>query len=187
MRSADNHLASAPVPLAQVRSELDKIASSGPFQRSPQLQRFLRFIVEETLSGRGDKLKEYIIGTEVFGRPADYDPQLDSLVRVEAHRLRAALEQYYQQAGPGDGIRIELNKGSYVPSFHEKPDAQEAPPQNRVPRKTRYQLWVIGASAFLVAFLAGTWIYHRQRAHRELLASDATIAVLPFDNLSADN
>jgi hypothetical protein len=128
MSPARNHFAAESVPALRVRSELDKISNSESFQRSPQLQRFLRFIVEETLSGRGDGLKEYVIGTEAFGRPPDYDPQLDSPVRVEAHRLRAALEQYYQQAAPADGIRIELNKGSYVPFFRERPGSQELQP-----------------------------------------------------------
>lgn len=186
MNPADNQVPTASIPAARVRLELDRIANSEAFQRSPQLQRFLRFIVEETLSGRGERLKEYVIGTEVFGRPANYDPQLDSLVRVEAHRLRAVLEQYYSQPGADGNVRIELNKGSYVPAFREKAAAQETPLEERAPRRTRYRLWVMAASALTMVLLAGAWFYQRQRAHHELLPSDATIAVLPFDNLSPE-
>jgi TolB-like protein/tetratricopeptide (TPR) repeat protein len=187
MSPARNHFAAEPVPVLRVRSELDRIANSEAFQRSPQLQRFLRYIVEETLSGRGDRLKEYVIGTEVFGRPADYDPQLDSLVRVEAHRLRAALEQYYQQAGPGDSIRIELNKGSYVPFFREQLDSAELQPSHIAPQLKRYRwLAAIVAAGLVTAIAASAWLYHRQRSQRELLPIDARIAVLPFDNLSPE-
>lgn len=64
-----------PIPEAEVRAALERVVASEAFQRSPQLQRFLRFVVEEVWAGRSDRLKEYVVGTEVFGRPADYDPR----------------------------------------------------------------------------------------------------------------
>lgn len=102
----------------EIRSELEKVLASAELVHCPQLQRFLNFVVEEELAGRGNQLKEYVLGVGVFGRPADFDPRLDSLVRVEARRLRAALEKYYADKGHRDPIIIELQKGAYLPSFH---------------------------------------------------------------------
>ena len=85
-------------PADAVRAQLDRILASPGFVNADRLSRFLRFVVERTLAGEGDQLKEYLLGTEVFDRPSDYDPRLDSIVRVEARRLRAKLAEFY--AGP---------------------------------------------------------------------------------------
>jgi hypothetical protein len=108
----------------EIRTELEKVLASAELARCPQLQRFLHFVVEEELAGRGDQLKEYVLGVGVFGRPPDFDPRLDSLVRVEARRLRAALEKYYAQSGQSDPITIKLQKGAYLPSFHRALEAE---------------------------------------------------------------
>ena len=185
MPSADNHFGAASIPDDRVRAELEKVANSENFQRSPQLQRFLRFVVEETLSGRADRLKEYVIGTEVFGRPADYDPQLDSLVRVEAHRLRGALDQYYQHEDPCDGVRIELNKGSYIPVFRDVSVAEGLAAKAEPPRKGRRWAWLaIAAVVFVLSAVA--WHYRGSHASHSILPKEPTIAILPFDNLSSE-
>ncbi len=119
------------VPASQVRIELQKVQASAVFERAPQLQRFLHFLVEEELAGRGERLKEYVIGVEVFGRPATYDPRLDSLVRVEALRLRAALETYYGDEGHSDPSVIELPKGTYRPSFRRAAEPAHPPTAKR--------------------------------------------------------
>jgi len=106
------------ISAAEIRTELEKVLASAELVHCPQLQRFLNFVVEEELAGRGNQLKEYVLGVGVFGRPADFDPRLDSLVRVEARRLRAALQKYYADKGRRDPIIIELQKGAYLPSFH---------------------------------------------------------------------
>ncbi len=184
MPSADNFFGAAPIPDDRVRAELEKVANSENFQRSHQLQRFLRFVVEETLSGRGDRLKEYVIGTEVFGRPADYDPQLDSLVRVEAHRLRGALDQYYQHDDSCDGVRIELNKGSYIPVFRDLSAAEGLTAKAEPRRKAWQGAWLGIAAAVLV--LAVAWHYRGGRTAHSVLPKEPTIAILPFDNLSSE-
>jgi hypothetical protein len=79
--------------------------------------RFLHLVVDQTLSGHGDTLKEYVIGTEVFDKPATFDPRCDSIVRVEARRLRRKLQAYYRGEGCDDPVAIELQSGSYVPRF----------------------------------------------------------------------
>ena len=100
-----------------VREELAKVIVSPPFARGEKLCRFLRFVVEETLAGRVDTLKEYNIGVTVYERRPDYDTRSDSTVRVEAGRLRTKLIEYYAGPGAASPIRIELPKGSYVPRF----------------------------------------------------------------------
>jgi adenylate cyclase len=107
-----------------VRAQLDRIVNSGSFQHSQRRQRFLGFLVAETLAGRGDRLKGYTIAVEVFDRPASFDPVIDPLVRVEAGRLREKLRDYYDRDGAKDLIRIDLLKGTYAPhiEFRQKAD-----------------------------------------------------------------
>ena len=100
-----------------VRLELDRVLTSSTFTGSPRLSRFLRFVVERTLAGEGERLKEYVIGVEVFDRDGEYDPRVDSIVRVEAGRLRTKLEEYYQRAGAADPVIISIQRGGYAPDF----------------------------------------------------------------------
>lgn len=105
------------VPAAEIRAQLDLILRSRAFIQSHRIRRFLQFVVEESLLGQPHRLKEYLIGLEVFDRREAFDPRVDSIVRVEARRLRYKLEEYYRSEGREDGIRIVLRKGSYVPLF----------------------------------------------------------------------
>jgi adenylate cyclase len=91
-----------------IRRQLDRIANSTRFSGAGRMRRFLRFVVEEALAGRDDRLKEYVIGVEVFDRADDFDPRVDSLVRVEAGRLRARLDAYYRAEGAADGTLGDL-------------------------------------------------------------------------------
>jgi len=102
---------------ARVRQQLDRILASKAFRQVDRLQRFLSFIVDEALNGRGDNLKEFLIGAEVFGKEASFDPRMDPIVRVQARRLRARLARYYREEGQNDEILIELPKGGYTPLF----------------------------------------------------------------------
>ncbi|HEV2688784.1 MAG TPA: hypothetical protein VGV35_09525 [Bryobacteraceae bacterium] len=105
------------IPAADIKSELDLILRSRAFIQSHRIRRFLEFIVEESLLGQPHRLKEYVIGLEVFDRREVFDPRVDSIVRVEARRLRNKLEEYYGGEGREDSVRILLRKGSYVPIF----------------------------------------------------------------------
>jgi TolB-like protein len=121
--------ASVPQHTAEVvRRAVDKVASSALFADSQRMARFLRFAVEETLQGNGCRLKEIVIGVEVFDRGADYDPRLDPIVRVEARRLRAKLLAYYEGEGKDDDLVIEFPKGTYQPVFRARAAAAEEPP-----------------------------------------------------------
>src|SRR5215468_5332281 len=102
---------------AEVRAALERIVASPTFRASSQLAAFLRFVVEAALAGQSDRIKGYTIAVEALGRSADFDPQTDPIVRVEAGRLRRALERYYANGGASDPIAIELPRGGYAPAF----------------------------------------------------------------------
>src|SRR5258708_32094254 len=99
------------VPAAEVRACLDKILNSKTFINSKRLCKFLEFTVERTLAGKSNNLKEYALGRDVFERGDDYDPRTDSIVRVEAQRLRRKLKQYSEDAGREDRVVIRFRPG----------------------------------------------------------------------------
>jgi TolB-like protein len=100
--------------------QLARILQSSIFAQSERMNRFLRFIVEQTLGGNQGYLKEYVIGSEVYERKPPYHPSQDSIVRTEARRLRGKLKEYYEKEGKDDPIYIYLRPGRYVPVFHYK-------------------------------------------------------------------
>jgi tetratricopeptide (TPR) repeat protein/TolB-like protein len=104
---------------ATIRRELERVLASKTFRQVERLQRFLSYIVEETITGHGDQLKEYPVGVDVFGKPASFDPRMDPIVRVQARRLRMRLFDYYQSEGQADTLVIELPKGGYEPTFRK--------------------------------------------------------------------
>ena len=101
----------------EVRSELQRILKSSNFTASDRNRRFLEYIVEESLAGRAGRLKAYYIATSVFGRPDSFDPQIDPVVRMEAGRLRRALERFYLLEGRAGTLAIAMPKGGYMPEF----------------------------------------------------------------------
>ena len=109
-----------PTPEA-IRAALERILQSDDFRGSDKQRQFLSFVVKETLAGRALQLKGYTIAVAVYGRTETFDPQIDPIVRVEAGRLRRAVEHYYLTAGKTDPVRIKIPKGSYKPTFHGLP------------------------------------------------------------------
>jgi adenylate cyclase len=105
------------VPATVVAEQLARIVNSPKFISSPRLCRFLTHIVNRTIHGDLDSLKEFSIAVEVFDRNSEYDPNIDAIVRVEARRLRAKLKEYYEGFGRNDAVLIGLRPGSYVPIF----------------------------------------------------------------------
>ena len=119
--SRSGRSASPPVPAAEsFRAQLQKILASPRFARSECSSRMLRFLVEKTLQGEADEIKEYVLGVEVLGRGDSFDPQLDPIARVEAGRLRKKLDEYFLLEGRNDPIVIELPKGRHVPAFRKR-------------------------------------------------------------------
>ena len=124
----DRHeTAAEPAPSA-VREQLRRVLAQAPFDRSPVLSRFLAHVVEHALASGGPPLKEYTIGVEVFDRPGDFDPRVDTIVRVQARRLRNALARYYRNQGGNDPVRIDMPKGQYGIRATRKTADAEAPP-----------------------------------------------------------
>ena len=120
---------------AAVREQLERILASSHFAAAPGASRLLRFIVEESLAGRAQQLKEYTLARQVFERDASFDSKTDPAVRVEASRLRNRLEHYYLTVGRADPVLIELPRGAYVPAFHgPRRGATSAARASRSPR-----------------------------------------------------
>ena len=99
------------------RAEISAVLQSGIFLRAPNLESFFRYICERTLLGEAEQLKEYSVAVEALGRAPHFDPKKDSIVRVEAHRLRKRLSQYYAGSGAGHKVQITVPRGSYAPQF----------------------------------------------------------------------
>ena len=123
------------LPTPEVAAQLQRVLASAAFANAPTLSRFLRYVVEHSLAGNDRSLKEFTLGVEVFGRGADFDPRIDTIVRTHARRLRAKLDEYYRGIGCADPILIEVPKGHYVPVLARKglapdPAVQVAPPSS---------------------------------------------------------
>src|SRR5438045_4960092 len=127
-----------------VRRQLEQVLESAGFSRNERLSRFLRFVVEGHLDGKDHELKESVIAIEVFGRRPNFDSRVDPVVRTEAARLRARLNDYYIKEGKTDALVIELPKGGYVPLFREveKESQVIAPIPSGVPSRLGARYWV---------------------------------------------
>lgn len=136
-----------PLESAIVREELSRVLRSPGFAKSPRLSQFLTFIVETTLSGHPESIKESTIGVEVFERQAGYDPKAEPVVRVQARRLRERLQNYYS-AEPRSPVMIALPKGAYIPRFELRQPQLNVEPDHR--RRRLVSRWV-GAVTILVA------------------------------------
>jgi len=126
-RSVPDAGQAASVSEGQVREELSRVLACHEFRTSKRSQDFLRYVVENTLQGHGDMLKERTIGIEVFGRPTSYDPSDDATVRVKAGEVRKRLGLYYSDQGSRNPVRIELPSGTYIPEFHPAAGPAAAP------------------------------------------------------------
>jgi len=101
----------------QVRAQLERLLNSVEFARAARMRELLQFIVTQRLEGREERLTEYVIARDVFRRGGDFNPESDSIVRTEAARLRTRLEEYYQQSGRRDRVRVRIRRGDYLPVF----------------------------------------------------------------------
>src|SRR5438552_8151862 len=127
--ASDSAAGALPAPRPEaIQKHLEKVLLSSTLNRSKKLCQFLRFTVGEVLQGHGSELKEYAIAVSVFRRAREFDPGADPIVRVQARRLRAKLERYYQTEGLDESIRIEYPVGSYSPLFTNR-DTSTPPPQ----------------------------------------------------------
>ena len=118
---------------AAVETELKRILKSAHFTETTRLSRLLHYIVTESLEGRADALKGYTLGVDVFDRPASFDPSADTIVRVNANKLRSRLKLYYATDGADDPVRISVPKGQYAPLFEHLGIAKVAMTEIRPP------------------------------------------------------
>ncbi len=143
-----------------VRAELDAILADSLFTHSKRCQAFLRYVVERTLDGHADDLKERTVGVEALGRPASYDTSLDPVVRTTAAEVRKRLAQYYQQH-PSATIRLALPTGSYVPVIENHPaagaTAATAAGGSSV-GTSRLRYYLLGAIAVVAIAATGTYL-----------------------------
>jgi Putative Zn-dependent protease, contains TPR repeats len=175
----------------EIEEALRRILQSDPFLRSERLSRFLSYVVQMTLKGEQGNLKEYHLGVEVCGRKDGYDPRTDPVVRVEARRLRTALDLYYAHEGTRDNVRISLHKGGYVPSFsmngadHPDETAPEVPRTSFI-RRSQWQ-WYAAAlvGAFITAGAVGTYSLWK-RSHTRPAGDVSTIVLADFTNTTGE-
>jgi len=149
-----------------IEDQLSTVLASALFAHAERLGRFLKFVVDETLDGRADRLNQYVIAMDVFDRDEAFDPAIDAIVRVEAGRLRSKLIEYYADLGSNDPIRIELPKRSYGATFQAQSgsDTSQSIAEERLERET----------------------FSRDNVSRSTNLAEPTIAILPFVNMSPD-
>jgi Tol biopolymer transport system component len=191
-----------------IQAQLSRLLAHEYFARSQALSGFLRYTVEEYLQGRGETLKESLIGLEVLERGSDFDPRIDPIVRVQAGKLRKRLKEYYDTDGRSDPVVIEYPKGGYTPMFHDGPalaapetTPQPAPPAPASPdpvmatptaavKSTR--VWQVAAAIAVLAGLPGTayWFYRQPRPPpvelRDLARVTSDLGSSTFPAISAD-
>jgi len=130
-----------PIPPQFIREALERVLASRDFRNSERKSRFLKFVVQETLDGRADRIKAYTIAVDVFDRNSSFDPGSDPTVRIEAGRLRRCLERYYLAEGAADPIWLTIPKGGYVPQFimarEAVPSVPEAPENGDQPNSEK--------------------------------------------------
>lgn len=163
----------------QDRAELQAVLESALFVRSPTLAHLLTYLCEKMFAGEGDSIKEYSIALDVFGRRDTFDQDIDSIVRVQANRLRKRLAEYYSGAGAGHPLRITIPVGQYVPVFQEAPGGGAAVSTGHVAAGTespraKWQLRKISLSLIpigVILLLVGAGFLFRHRLRPQPVAS----------------
>ncbi|MET0440342.1 MAG: hypothetical protein ABW043_22840 [Devosia sp.] len=187
-----------------VLAALDRLTAWSEMARSPQLTRFLDYIVRKRLDGDTQSIKAYSIAVDVFGRPTDFDPQSDPIVRVQARRLRALLDQYYRGPGAQERLQIILPIGRYVPDFIESDgvvqpistsvvpsfvdlDAVDAQAQRGHVTVSWFVLLVIAIGAAALAYSLSTWgPRQEQQVTANAVIQEPNLKVMEFQNLTDD-
>ena len=140
-----------------VRQQLERVLAHSCFRNSRRCPSFLRYVVEATLRGEGEHLKERVVGAKVFGRDPDYDTNLDPIVRTTAGEVRKRIAQYYHEPGNEAELRIDLPPGSYAPQFHPAPERISTGAASRLAgaRVLPGRLTMLAAGAAAAVLLAG--------------------------------
>ncbi len=175
-----------------IRKELDRVLASEIFTASPRLVRLLGYIVEKSVAGDRESLKEYSIGLDVFDRTPSFDPKADSIVRSTVRQLRLKLAEYYESEGRESGLRIRLPKGSYVAQIEECATSPVvttgAVPTDVVTgavRRRTFSAMLVATVAVVAVTLGLAATFTLNRFHPQDRAR--TLVVLPFRDLSPDS
>ncbi len=188
-----------------ILEQLDRLLASPYFSHSRRFPNFLRFVVEHTLAGDVEDIKERTLGIEIFGKEADYDTAADPIVRVTAAEIRKRVAQYYQDSAHNEELRITLPSGSYIPQFHSPKGAHlfglpeidpvlaesaehTLRPESHTPR---HFPWRITAAVAAAGLLVAGFLFLWQRTHRSafdvfwqpLLATNEPVLLCIADQL----
>ncbi|MBN9656700.1 MAG: hypothetical protein J0H49_00900 [Acidobacteria bacterium] len=168
-----------------IRAELQRILASAAFSGSERHRKFLVFVVEQALKGDTEKLNEFVLGFEVFNKNESFDPRIDSIVRVEARRLRERLRKYYEEEGQADPLIVTLRPRSFVPEFTPRQPASSHTPAAATLSAWLHsrRLWVVAGAALLLG-AAATAVFLSLRPRPFLPPSTASIIVLPFQTFA---
>ncbi len=161
------------------RAELQAVLHSPVFARSPALSHLLSYLCEKTFAGATDQIKEYSVALDVFDRQDSFDQDTDSIVRVQANRLRKRLSEYYARDGAAHPIHITIPVGQYVPLFQRvaqegttpaatEPEKPSSPKEGSRTKAKSY--WMMGAAVLLLAGMVGAAFLVGNR-HRNQLAA----------------
>jgi serine/threonine-protein kinase len=145
------------VPAETIADALKRVLSSQAFDNAARSSALLRFVVEQTVNGHADRLKEYTLGAEALGKGEAFDPRTDPIVRAEASRLRTRLERYYANEGRVDPVVIELPKGTYVPQFRPQAADRDVAPQHRATMRSASGAILLTAAILALAAIAITF------------------------------
>ena len=177
------------VDRSQFEAAIARLVVSHSLHGSESLCKLLRYLAKQAIDHPGAQVKEYQIATEVLGRQKDFDPQLDSMVRVQAGRLRAKLTEYYSTEGASDPYVVELPKGSYTVVFHERSkqaqsngNAAEASGIASKVRESGGNQWLVPllSAALLVALAAIGWLLLGHKGAAPVVAASANAAAVPY-------
>lgn len=166
------------------RAELQAVLHSAVFSRSPALSHLLSYLCEKTFAGETDQIKEYSVAVDVFDRPESFDQDTDSIVRVQANRLRKRLTEYYAREGAGHAIHITIPVGQYVPLFQRAPASDQGaakPPDQPPPQLKREFSWnsrpflLMGGAALLLCGLLATAFFVGRRNKAQPVANPSYI------------
>jgi len=171
---------------AQFRGQIEKLVNSQALHGSETLRKLLHYLARQSVDHAGTPVKEHQIATEVFGRLSDFDPQVDSLVRVQAGRLRSKLAAYYESEGVEDQILVDLPKGSYALTFHHRRKGQTRSSANGWTDAGTPDAWVIpkragimvlGLSILLSAAMVAIILLAINRSPRDSSVARADLSV----------
>lgn len=176
-----------PSTMEKERTELESVLQSALFVRSPALAHLLSYLCAKVFAGEAAQIKEYSIAVDVFGRAESFDQDLDSIVRVQANRLRKRLAEFYRGEGAGHPLQIAIPVGQYIPAFQERKASTET--EQHVPEEGASKgwglhiprVWVIAASLGLIALVGGAGFFVRHRLQPRPAASAAPPSESPRD------